>query len=96
MAFGWVHAGSADEARLRELSDELLAAASAGTMQFASDEPERHLPDWDRRALLRETVLKEMSRCRPTQPLAMEYKDRLDTPTGGVTQPRKMATHALH
>ena len=74
-------------ARLRELCEELLEGAEAApeassSVYVSGPEGSHQLLGWDRRKLLRDTVLREMTRCRATQALAIEIKDRLDHPLG--------------
>ena len=80
-------AGNADQARLRELCDELLGPGTASDDSAAAAGRDGQLIlGIDRRKLLKDTVLKEMGRCRPTQPLAMEFKERLDMAAAGNRQ----------
>lgn len=84
-------AGNADQARLRELSDMLLAPSATG----ATSPGQPLLQSWDGQRLLRDTVVKEMMRNRATQALAMEIKDRLGpsvaSPMGKVAAAQEQA-----
>lgn len=77
-------AGEADEARLRELSEELLTGAQpaaevnqtqASSLQASSGS---FLLGWDRRKLFSRSVLSEMWHAKGTHALAAEYRDRIE------------------
>ncbi|KAK9800894.1 hypothetical protein WJX73_007503 [Symbiochloris irregularis] len=91
-------ARDADEARLRELCDMLLSSESAlpqpivgaaATRPADGDRaaPGKPLLGWDWQRLLRDGVLKELVKCRATQALAMEMKDRLSIPFASPIKP---------
>ena len=99
-------AGSTDEARLRELWQELLAGAQGGAPPPASPSQASGGPGsqtvgtpassqtdgtlllgMQRRRLVKDTMLREMMRCRTTQLLATELRDILNYAPGHAAAP---------